>query len=457
MEGGTHMFEKVIKGGTLVFPQGFLHADLAVNGDIISAIGTGLHGKQEHDAEGMFVLPGIIDAHTHMLLKVGKYTSSDDFYTGTRAAALGGVTTIIDFSLGSPERTIVEDISLRLKEAEPSVVDYSFHSEVLGWEPGQEEQFRQAIDMGVTSFKFYTSYAATGRRSESGTLYHAFRTIAETGAVAIVHAEDEHLIDSIVNSMGPDNIGRMSSLAEARPSICEGSAVDQVVFFAEQTGARAHIVHVSSALGAERIRLGQERGVRITGETCPQYLLLTKDVYSGEDGHLFSASPALRTETDQEALWKALAERVISSVVTDHCPFTREQKTWKGSFMDLPYGMPGVETLLPLVYSEGVCRNRISMPDLSYLLSEQTARIFNLYPRKGSLSIGSDADFVIFDPEAEWTVSADTLHMNVDFSPYEGKKVRGRVLKTFSRGELIAHSGDFTGEKGRGRFLRRSL
>jgi dihydropyrimidinase len=214
---------------------------------------------------------------------------------------------------------------------------------------------------------------------------------------------------------------------------------------------------VSSALGAERIRLGQERGVRITGETCPQYLLLTKDVYKGEEGHLFSASPALRTEVDQEALWKALAERVISSVVTDHCPFTREQKTWKGSFMDLPYGMPGVETLLPLVYSEGVCMDRISMPDLSFLLSEQTARIFNLYPRKGSLSIGSDADLVIFDPEAEWTICADTLHMNVDFSPYEGKRVRGKVLKTFSRGELIADSGEFAGEKGRGRFLRRSL
>jgi dihydropyrimidinase len=451
------MFDLVVKNGKLVYPGGIICADIAVSGERISAIGTGLEGKQEHDARGMFVLPGIIDAHTHMLLKVGKYTSSDDFYTGTRAAAMGGVTTIIDFSLGSPERTIAEDISLRLKEAEPSVVDYSFHSEVLGWEPGQEEQFRQAIDMGVTSFKFYTSYAATGRRSESDTLYHAFRAIAETGAVAIVHAEDEHLIDSIVSTMGPDRISRMASLAEARPSICEGSAVDQVVFFAEQTGARAHIVHVSSALGAERIRLGQERGVRITGETCPQYLLLTKDVYKGEEGHLFSASPALRTEVDQEALWKALAERVISSVVTDHCPFTREQKTWKGSFMDLPYGMPGVETLLPLVYSEGVCMDRISMPDLSFLLSEQTARIFNLYPRKGSLSIGSDADLVIFDPEAEWTICADTLHMNVDFSPYEGKRVRGKVLKTFSRGELIADSGEFAGEKGRGRFLRRSL
>jgi len=451
------MYDMVIKKGKLVTSDRMIHADIGVKGNTIAAIGEDLKGKEEHDAEGRFVLPGVIDAHTHMSLHVGDHTSSDDFYSGTRAAAFGGVTTIIDFSLGNPERSIPQDIQIRMEEARPSVIDYSFHSEVLGWHPGQEDQFRQAVELGITSFKFYTSYAATGRRSESGTLYHAFRALSELGALATVHAEDEHLIESIVASMSTEEKRKMSSLASARPPICEGSAIDQVAFFAEQTGARVHIVHVSSGLGVERIQYALERGIQITGETCPQYLLLTKDVYDRDDGHLFSASPALRTRVDQEYLWDALKVGLLSSVVTDHCPFTTGQKTWKGSFTELPYGLPGVETLLPLVYSEGVCKNRIPLTSLPGILSEQTARIFDLYPRKGVLMVGSDADMVIFDPDKEWRISADNLHMNVDFSPYEGMKVRGQVEKTFSRGRLIVNKEEFLGEKGYGRFIKRTL
>jgi dihydropyrimidinase len=193
--------------------------------------------------------------------------------------------------------------------------------------------------------------------------------------------------------------------------------------------------------------------VHLTAETCPQYLFLTKDAYEREDAHLYSASPALRTKSDQDALWKSLREGTLDLVATDHCPFTREQKTWKGSFLDLPYGLPGVETLLPLLYSKGVAKGRLALTDLPRLLSEGPARVNGLYPRKGTLRIGSDADIVIFDPDEEWTIHAKDLHMNIDFSPYEGMAVRGAVDTTISRGRVVYTDDKFQGNAGWGEFI----
>lgn len=451
------MYDLVIKGGTVVTSRDSIKTDLAVNNGRICAIGDDLEGTSVIDARDRLIMPGGIDSHTHMSLPVGAISSSDDFYTGTVAAACGGITTIIDFSVGEQERTIPEDIRLRMIEARRSVIDYSFHGEVLGWKLGHEEEFREAVEMGVTSFKFYTSYAASGRRSDSGILYHAFQEIARLGAVAIVHAEDEYLIESILSGMSQKDLAKMENLALARPDICEGAAIDQVAFYAEQTGARIHIVHVSSALGVDRIGFAEERGVLISGETCPQYLLLTRDVYKGTNGHLFSASPVLRETVDQDVLWDALKYGLIGFVVTDHCPFTKEQKTWKGSFLDLPYGLPGVETLIPLLYSEGVEKGRLSVNDLVRVSSENCARNFDLYPRKGNISVGADADLIVFDPERKWIIRADDLNMNTDFSPFEGMEIKGKVEHTLSRGEIIVKNGKFCGHAGRGKFLAREL
>ena len=453
MKDRNELHDLVIKNGALVTPQGTVRADLGIVDEKIAAVGLDLKGTREIDASGKLVFPGVIDAHTHMALPVAGTRSSDDFFTGTRAGACGGVTTIVDFTVGSAETTIPEDIESRQQVAKDAVIDYALHGEVVGWKPGQESEFRDAVNLGVKTFKFYTAYGSSGRRSDSGVLYHAFRAIAELGATALVHCEDDDLITSLVDQLTDKERGEMVSLARTRPPECEGAAIEQVTYYANVTRARAHIVHVSSALGLAAVVRAKARGVMLTAETCPQYLLLTKDVYKREDAHLFSASPALRARSDQAALWSGLREGTLDLVATDHCPFTVDQKTWKGSFLDLPYGLPGVETLLPLLYSEGVAKERLELTDLPRLLSEGPARVNGLYPRKGSLAIGADADIVIFDPDAEWTIHAKDLHMNTDFSPYEGMEIQGAVDTTISRGRIVYTNGKFQGEKGAGRFI----
>jgi len=446
-------YDLVLRGGTLVSPQGTIRADVGVAGEKIVAVGLDLSGKHEIDASGKLVIPGVIDAHTHMALPVAGTQSSDDFFTGTRAAACGGVTTIVDFTVGTQETSIPEEIEARKEEAASSVIDYALHGEVVGWHPGNEAEFRDAVKLGIKTFKFYTAYASSGRSSDSGVLYHAFGVLADLDAVALVHCEDDPIIDAILQQMGSEAKGKMTSLAQARPPICEGAAIYQVVYLAEQVGVKVHIVHVSSELGLTAVKRAKARGVRLTAETCPQYLLLTKEVYDRADGHFFSASPALREEGNQQALWQGLSDGALDLVATDHCPFTREQKTWKGSFLDLPYGLPGVETLLPLLYSEGVGKGRLPLTALPQLLSEGPAWVNGIYPRKGSLSIGSDADIVIFDPEKEWTINAENLHMATDFSPYEGRPVRGAVETTISRGRIVYADGAFHRKEGWGRFI----
>jgi dihydropyrimidinase len=430
-------------------------ADVAISRGLISAVAPGLTGERTIDAAGKLVFPGVIDAHTHMALPVAGTRSGDDFHSGTVAAACGGVTAIIDFTVGTQETSIPEDIERRLEEVDNAFVDVALHGEVIGWEPGAREEFAEAVRRGVTSFKFYTAYEDSGRRTLPTVMKRAFETLADLGAVALVHCEDEGLIRSIAESLTPAELGEMATLAIARPDLCEGAAVAQVGRLAEETGCRTHIVHVSSALGLAAVREARGRGAKLTAETCPQYLVLTAESYDRMDGHLFSASPALRTDADQRALWKGLRRQELDLVATDHCPFTREQKRWRGSFTDLPYGLPGVETLLPLVYSEGVGKGILHLPDIPRLLSEGPARVYGLYPRKGAIEVGSDADLVVFDPDERWTISAEQLHMSTDFSPYEGWTVTGRVVTTIARGEVVYAEGDVSAECGRGRFLFR--
>jgi dihydropyrimidinase len=447
------MFDLVVKGGTVVTSRHCFRADVAICGESIAAVGEGLEGRRVLDAEDRLVLPGCIDAHVHLDLPVGKFRSSDDFASGTRAALCGGVTTLVDFTVGSAETTLAEDIRVRLEAARASVTDYALHGEIVGWQRSRAGEIREALEMGVRSFKFFTAYGASGRRTDRGRLLDAFGVLSGVNALALVHAEDEEIVTSLQEELSPEEEGCMVSLARTRPASCEAAAIHDVAWIAARTGTRVHIVHVSSRDGVEEVRQARRRGVSLTAETCPQYLLLTEKVYATEEGHLYSAAPALRTAMDREALWKALASGELDMVATDHCPFTREQKCWKGSFRNLPYGLPGVETLLPLLHSEGVVKGHLSLPALVRLLAEAPARINGLYPHKGSLLPGADADLVVLDPHETWTLSAKTLHMRTDFSPYEGLAVTGKVCATLSRGELVFADGTFLGHAGRGRFL----
>ncbi|MFC2082933.1 dihydropyrimidinase [Candidatus Bipolaricaulota bacterium] len=449
----TRQLDLVIRGGTVVTPSGSAQTHLGIAGERIVAIGEGLSGRREIDATGRLVLPGVIDVHTHMAAPAGGATSTDDFLTGSRAAAAGGVTTIVDFTVASPGSNLPGDIECRKRDAEESIIDVALHAEVIGWSPGREEEIGRAIAVGVSSFKFYMAYGSLGQRSDSGALYQAFRTIAEHDGVAMIHGEDDPIIDALLRRLSADEKRSMTALPRSRPSICEGAAISQAAYLAEKTGVRLHVCHISSALGVEALVRGRQSGAQITGETCPQYLVLTDHLYSQESAEQFSVMPPLRTAEDQEVLWNALSDRTLSCVATDHCPFNKAHKHLVDSFEDLPYGFPGVETLLPLLYSEGVATGRLDLCDIPRLLSEQPAKIFGISHRKGSLEVGADADIVIFDPDKSWTVAAGSLHMNTDFSPYEGRQIQGAVTATILRGSIVYENERIVGQTGAGQFI----
>ncbi|MCL2009783.1 MAG: dihydropyrimidinase [Synergistaceae bacterium] len=448
------MYDLALKGGTIVTQDDVFEGDLAILGEKIAAVGRELSADKILDVSGMVVLPGAIDPHVHMALPVqGGERSCDDFASGTMAAASGGVTTIIDFTVGSRESTMAEDLEKRLAAAGDSFIDYAFHAEVVGWTPARLDDIRTVAEMGVRSFKFFTAYASSGRRADNGQLLESMRVLAELDALAIVHAEDEEIIKAILDKMPEERKSGMTALGVSRPDLCEASAVASVAWLARSAGARVHIVHLSSRLGLRELMKAREDGTDITAETCPQYLLLTDEAYLREDARFFSAAPALRTAADQEALWDALARKDVSFLATDHCPFTNEQKAWRGRFDKLPYGLPGVELLLPLAYSEGVMKGRFSLSDLVDLTSTAAAKLYGLYPRKGNLMPGADADIAVIDPKAEWTVKASGLRSKSGFSPYEGMALQGNIFATISRGEPIFLDGEFKGRSRRGRFL----
>ncbi|MCX7750171.1 MAG: amidohydrolase family protein [Candidatus Bipolaricaulota bacterium] len=369
--------------------------------------------------------------------------SADDWRSGTLAAAAGGVTTVIDFTLGSPEVPLPQQIERRIAQAREAAVDYALRGEIVGWSADRMGELAQAAELGVRSFKFYLAYAASGRRTDLGTLRRAMEAIRNLGGTAMVHAESEELVDP-----------RGGPFPEARPSVSEEVAIAELGILARETGCPTYIAHISSRQGLAALRAAQRAGAPVVGETCPHYLLLDEGVYRRPDGHRFSVTPPLRTGADQEALWNTLARRALQAVATDHCPFRNDQKDpFRDDPSRIPSGLPGVELLLPLFYSEGVAGERIGLRDLAWYLGEGPARAFGLWPRKGGIRVGADADLVLLDPGASWTVHAQDLHMRTDFSPYEGLRVQGRVVGVLSRGEWLVRDGELLARPGRGRFL----
>ncbi len=447
------MFDLVIRNGVVVLPDEVRRADVGIQGERIAAIGPDLSGDREIDASGLEVLPGAIDAHTHMELPVRGRRSSDDFLSGTIAAACGGVTTIADFSVGSHEASLPQSIDARLALAARSAIDYTLQGEVVGWESGREDEFALAIDLGVRTFKFYLTYSSSGRMSDDGVLYRAFLALARLGGRAMVHAENDAIIRALTEELEKKGELGIEGLARSRPPFCEAEAIARAGMIALYTGAPLRIAHVSSEAGLRSALAARASGAAIAIETCPQYLLLDERVYATRDGPQYAATPPLRTPGDCRALWKGLSEGQIDLVASDHCPFTREEKRFPGSFLDLPYGLPGVETLFPLLYSEGVGENRIDVMRLVALASSGPARALGIFPQKGAILPGSDADLVLVDPKAEWTIHSSDLHMRTDFCPYEGRRVRGRPVLTIARGRVIYDHGEFLGEEGWGRFV----
>ncbi|HEY9594988.1 MAG TPA: dihydropyrimidinase [Spirochaetia bacterium] len=447
----------VIKGGVVVTPLGVYSADVLVNNGVIAAIGSDLDGDETYNARGRYVLPGGIDVHTHMAMPFGGTVSCDDFSDGTRAGAFGGITSIVDFAIQGKGQSLADTIAAKRRDADGKVyTDYGLHVALTDVTASILEEMPSTIAGGVPTFKCFMTYP--GLAVDDYTLFTALKTASGNGGRVSVHAENLSLITRGVEALLAERKTDPWYHAVSRPDFVEAEAVSRAIMWAEQSAAELYIVHLSTAKGLALVQAAQRRGVRVIAETCPQYLVLSEDCYRepGFNGAKYVMSPPLRAPTDQEALWDGLADGSVATVASDHCPFTMEQKRLGlGDFSKIPNGAPGTETILPLLHSEGVCRGRLSLERMCALTSANPARIFGM-STKGAVEPGKDADLVIFAPREEWTLDADNLHSNADYSLYEGRRVTGRVVSTLVRGRFVVQDGRLTGSPGWGRFLARS-
>jgi dihydropyrimidinase len=453
-------YDMVIKNGRIVTAEASIHADLAINGETIAAIGQGLNGQREIDAGGKLVIPGGIDGHVHMQMKLPNgFTSADTFYTGTVAAAYGGTTAIVDFAECLPDEPMLDALARRRAEADNQVViDYGLHMTISPTEMPKLTQVTAAYDAGCATFKLYMAY---GFYLDDGQLLRALDAVGKTGGLAVVHAENWKAITALVEA----NIAAGNTTPPyhplSRPEILEGEAVGRVIDIANYVDAPIHIFHVGCEDSVQRIQAARAKGLPVTGETCPQYLALTDDVYQrdGVAGALNVCAPPLRSEYDRQAMWFALANDDLQIITTDHCPFVRADKQKgidAGNFSAIPGGVPSIELRVPLAYSMGVRGGFFSENDWVRMVSSRPAKLFG-FPNKGQLAVGYDADVVIFDPDAAWTVTLDALHENCDWSPYECMELTGKVVTTLRRGTVIVENGEFVGNAGDGRYIKRSL
>ena len=454
----------LIQNGTLVTASDTFEADLLIENEKIAAIGRGQNfGPVDKtvDARGKYVIPGGIDVHTHMDMPFGGTTSADDFESGTRAAAFGGTTTIVDFAIQPQGSTLKAGLAQWHEKADgKAVIDYGFHMIV-------REVNKQALsDMddlvkkeGVTSFKLFTAYPGVFYVDDAS-IFRALRKTGDNGGLICMHAENGGVIDVLVQRALAEGNTAPKYHALTRPARAEAEATHRAIALAEIADVPIYIVHLSAAEALEMVTEARDRGLPAFAETCPQYLFLSYENYEepGFAGAKYVMSPPLRDQAKQDQLWRGLAFNDLQVISTDHCPFCmKEQKELgRNDFSKIPNGAPGVETRMSLVYDGGVRPGRISLNRFVELTSTAAAKIFGLFPRKGTIAPGSDADIVVFDPNRTITLAAKTLHMNVDYNPYEGRQVTGATDVVLSRGRVVIEDGAFVGRKGAGSFLKRS-
>ncbi len=448
--------DTVIRNGTLVTPTGVFPADVGIAGERIAALGEELHGTVELDATGCYVIPGGIDPHVHLQMPVGDYASSDDFTSGTIAAALGGTTTVIDFVEPKPEEPLLAALEKRRAKADGHVaVDYGLHMTIPAWHadhPESLDALPEVMAAGSSSFKLYLAYA--GLRLDDAQLYRAMQAIADVGGLPIMHCENGPVCEILrAQAVAQGDISTIHH-AITRPPRQEAEAVSHAIDFAALVESPLYVVHVSCEESMLRIQAARVRGENIYGETCPQYLLLNVMALDAPGGERLICAPPLRTEEDNEALWGGLAFEDLDVLATDHCPFTVAEKSGHANFTAIPGGLPSIEARLSLAYHFGR-RHWMTLERWVEVCCTNPARIFGLH-RKGHIAPGFDADLVIFDPE-RWVMiqAGKTLHERVDWSPYEGLYVQGWPRDVLSRGRVIVRDGEFVGESGWGQFVHR--
>ena len=451
----------LVRGGTVVTATDTWRGDVLIEDEKIAALGTRLDVPADRtlDATGKYVLPGGIDVHTHLDMPFGGTTSADDFATGTVAAAHGGTTTIVDFAIQSRGQTLREAWEAWMRKAEgKAAIDYGFHMIVTDLPPSVESEMDAMVAEGITSFKLFMAYRGV-LMLDDGSIFRALRRTAENGGTICMHAENGDVIDVLVKEALAKGNTAPKYHALTRPARAEAEATHRAIALAEIAGVPIYIVHLSAAAALEMVAAARDRGLPAYAETCPQYLFLSYANYEepGFEGAKYVMSPPLRELGNEEKLWRGLAGNDLQAVSTDHCPFClKEQKELgRGDFSKIPNGAPGIETRMTLLHDGGVRAGRISLNRFVELTATSPAKIFGLFPRKGTIAPGSDADVVVFDPERRHTLSAKTLHMRVDYNPYEGREVVGGVDTVLSRGRVIVESGRFTGRQGAGNFLKR--
>src|SRR5487761_60446 len=455
-------FDRVIKNGTVVTASDTFRSDVGIADGKITALGQELpvdFASEVLDAKGLYVLPGGIDVHTHLDMPFGGTQSADDFESGTIAAAFGGTTTLIDFAIQYKGQSLREAFDAWMKKAhDKAVTDYSFHCIITDLGSAQLEEMGQLVHEGVTSFKLFMAYPGVFMLDD-GSIFKALQTTSKNGGMVCMHAENGSAIDVIVQQALAEGKRAPKYHALTRPTTAESEAVGRAIALAEMAGAPVYIVHLSCSEALEKVREARDRGLPVYAETCPQYLFLSIDNFDvpGFEGAKYVFTPPLREKWHQEKLWQGLAQDTLQVISTDHCPFCfKEQKELgRDDFTKIPNGGPGIEHRLSLIYTGGVHGKRFSANRFVELVSTAPAKLFGLYPQKGTIAVGSDADLVIFDPNREEIISAKTHHMRVDYSMFEGIHTTGAPKTVFSRGKAVIDGGKFVGRPGAGQFIRR--
>src|SRR6266508_3258747 len=451
----------LIKNGTVVTATDRYQGDILVEDEKIAVIGTSLDIQADKviDAGAKYVLPGGIDVHTHMDMPFGGSKSSDDFETGTRAAAFGGTTTIVDFAIQYRGQTLHHALETWAAKAEgKAVIDYGFHMIITELNDQVEGEMDALVRQGITSFKLFMAYPGVFMLDD-GSIFKALLRSGKNGGTICMHAENGGVIDVLVKRALAEGKTAPKYHALTRPARAEAEATHRAIALSEMADVPIYIVHLSAAEALEMVTEARDRGLPAFAETCPQYLFLSYDNYEepGFEGAKYVMSPPLRDKAKQDQLWRGLKFNDLQCISTDHCPFCmKEKRLGENDFSKIPNGAPGIETRMSLVFDGGVRSGRISLNRFVELTSTSPAKIFGLFPRKGTIAPGSDADIVVFDPNRTFTLAAKTLHMNVDYNPYEGRQVTGATDTVLSRGRLVIEDGKFVGRTGSGSFLKRA-
>lgn len=453
----------LITNGHIVTATGDFHGDILIDDEQITAVGApgtfaALQIDVPLDAQGKYVFPGAIDVHTHMELPLPTTVASDDFETGTIAAACGGTTTILDFANQQRGHSLAEALeSWRAKAGGKAVIDYGFHITITDMAAAPEAAMDDMIAAGVTTFKLLMAYPNTFMVDDE-TIYRVLRRSAKLGGLVMVHAENGIVIDLIIREAVAAGHTAPMYHALTRPAILEGEAAQRAITLATLAEAPLYVVHVSCAYSLHAVAAARTRGLPVWGETCPQYLYLNDSCYAapGFQGAKYVCTPPMRSIADNEALWLGLQRRELSVVSTDHAPFNFHGQKELGlhDFTKIPNGLPGVEHRVMLLY-QGVREGKLNLQHFVDLVSTMPAKLFGLFPRKGTIAPGSDADLLIFDPERSLTISAENQHQRVDYNPYEGMHVQGVPDTVLLRGRVIVRDGQYVGGKGGGQFLSR--